>query len=888
MHSRIRCGYLATLTLVVFGGACGNHSSPNSADAGADTSALTGGADGSTAGAGDVSSTAGMSGSGGSLATGGVRGTGGASGLGGVTGSGGTSSVKNTGGTTGAAGVGGVVSSGGAGGVSGSGGATVDAGVGTSTGGKGGKGGATGSGGNPGTDGASGLGGTTGTGGATVVRAPWQSRGIGGGGALFAPAISPFDKQIYMSTDMGAVFHSGDYGATWTTVDFRALGGGASAQMRFTADPSTLYGIPSVDESPTLSVSTNGGTTFQRAAGNASDLLYLEVDPTSTQRLLVGDYGTLYFSNNGGATLASVYQAADSGAGLILGGAFWDGATVYVGTNDGLLVSANNGASFALQPHGGIKSGEVMVSFAGAKTATSTRFFAVTAASGDAWAGVSGCELYQSASIGVYRLDVGDTNWTDLTAKLPAGQAPTFVGMAKDDISVAYLAGSDTQAGAPSVAKTTDGGTTWSSVFKTTNNANIATGWSGDGGDTNWGFGECAEGFSVLTSNANNVIITDMGFVHVTSDGGAHWSQAYVNPLDQNPEGAATPKGKAYRSSGVEQTSHWWLTWTDANSIFSSVTDIKSVRSTDAGDHWMRESANGLSLNTTYQVVLLPGSSTMYAATSSIHDMYMSYRLTDATLDSGSGVVMQSTDAGAHWATVHSFGHPVVFLAIDPNNSKSMYASVVHSTKGGIFHTSQLDQGTTATWSQLANPPRTEGHPYNIVVLADGTLVATYSGRRTSTGFTDSSGVFVSSDGGTTWVDRSDATMHYWTKDLVIDPNDSAQQTWYVGVFQQFGGGPAGTNGLYRTTDRGQHWTPIWQGGNVESCTIDPSNPAHMFVTTESDGLWSTSNLSAASPAFVADPNYPFAHPMRVFFNPYRANEVWVASFGGGLRLQTF
>jgi hypothetical protein len=184
------------------------------------------------------------------------------------------------------------------------------------------------------------------------------------------------------------------------------------------------------------------------------------VDPASTQRLLVSDYGALYYSGNGGVTLASVYTAANSGVGLILGGAFWDGATIYVGTNDGLLVSTNNGASFALQPHGGIKSGEVMVSFAGAKTGTTTRFFAVTAGSGDAFAGVSGCELYGSASIGVYRLDVGDTNWTALTANLPAGQAPAFVGMAKDDISVAYLAGSDTQAGAPSVARRRTAGRT--------------------------------------------------------------------------------------------------------------------------------------------------------------------------------------------------------------------------------------------------------------------------------------------------------------------------------------------------------------------------------------------------------------------------------------------
>jgi hypothetical protein len=734
------------------------------------------------------------------------------------------------------------------------------------------------------------TGGAPSTGGASApVPQPWQSRGVGGGGALFVPELSPFDAQIYMSTDMGAVFHSNDFGASWTTIDFRALGGGAHAQIRFTSNPTTLYGIPSVAEVPTLFVSTNGGSTFHSTGASVTDLLYLEVDPASAQRLLVSDYGALYFSSNGGATLTSVYTGANSGAGLILGGAFWDGANIYVGTNDGLLVSTNNGASFALQPHGGIKSGEVMVSFAGAKTATTTRFFAVTAGSGDAWAGVSGCELYSSASIGVYRLDVGGTNWTALTANLPAGQAPAFVGMAKDDISVAYVAGSDTQAGAPSVCKTTDGGAHWSNVFQSANNANIATGWSGAGGDENWGFGECAEGFSVLKTNANYVIITDMGFVHVSSDGGAHWHQAYVNSLDENAEGAATPKGKAYRTSGVEQTSGWWLTWADVNTIFGSITDIRSIRSTDSGIHWMRESNDGLSLNTTYQAVVHPTSGVMYAATSSVHDMYMSYRLTDTYLDGGSGAIMQSTDAAAHWTTVHSFGHPVVFLAIDPNNGKSMYASVVHSTQGGIFHTSQLDQGTAATWSKLTNPSRTEGHPYNIVVLKDGTLVATYSGRRSSTGFTDSSGVFLSSDGGTTWIDRSDANMHYWTKDIVIDPNDSSQQTWYVGVFQQFGGvGPTGANGLYRTTDRGQHWTHLWQGHNVESCTIDPGNPAHMFVTTETDGLWSTSSLSAAAPTFAADPDYPFAHPMRVFFNPNNVAEVWIASFGGGLRVRTF
>ena len=44
--------------------------------------------------------------------------------------------------------------------------------------------------------------------------------------------------------------------------------------------------------------------------------------------------------------------------------------------------------------------------------------------------------------------------------------------------------------------------------------------------------------------------------------------------------------------------------------------------------------------------------------------------------------------------------------------------------------TNNLSAGTASTWTKLPNPPRTEGHPYNIKVLNDGSVVVTYSGRR--------------------------------------------------------------------------------------------------------------------------------------------------------------
>jgi hypothetical protein len=81
-------------------------------------------------------------------------------------------------------------------------------------------------------------------------------------------------------------------------------------------------------------------------------------------------------------------------------------------------------------------------------------------------------------------------------------------------------------------------------------------------------------------------------------------------------------------------------------------------------------------------------------------------------------------------------------------------------------------------------------------------------------------------------------------------------------------------------------WTRI--SNNLKavcSCTINPVNPDEMYVTTEDQGLWYSSNRRAASPAFTQVAGYPFRFPTRVFFNPYDANEIWVTSFGNGMRL---
>ena len=722
----------------------------------------------------------------------------------------------------------------------------------------------------------------------------WQSRGVGGGGALFYPSINPAnDNEFYVACDMSQLFHSTDFGVTYTQVPFTQLQVGNVTTYEFTSNNNIAYCIAN-DGNINYGVrTTDGGGTWVALPGNplnGEDVYALKADHANPNRIVIGYYDALYISNDGGNSFSLIRNTANV-AGLTIAGIFFDNTNIYIGTNEGVLYSSNGGSSFSLLSTTGMPAGQSIFSFAGAKAGGITRFFCITGNTTDIYNGIYPWD-YWGLATGVYSLDAGTNVWNaKMTGIDLATDFVMYVGMARNDINTVYLGGSDQ--GTNLVMKTTNAGSNWNKVLLTTNNQNIRTGWAGHGGDRGWGYGESCFGISVAPNNANKVLFSDFGFVHKTSDGGANWEQAYVNPVDEHVAGLATPQDRYYHSIGIENTTSWQIHWQDANNVFSCFSDINGIRSTDGGFSWSFD-YTGHTINSMYRIAKHATGTTMFAATSGVLDMYQSTRLQDAILDANDagGRIIYSTNNGAAWQLLHQFNHPVFWVATDPNNANRMYASVIHYSggtgQGGIWRTNDLNNLGTSVWAKLSNPPRTQGHPASIIVLNDGKVVCTFSGRRTSAGaFTASSGVFIYDPVGDAWTDVSHAGMQYWTKDIVIDPSDPTQNTWYVCVFSGWGGAPNGLGGLYKTTNRGGSWTKLTgtQFDRVTSITFNPSLLTQAYLTTETQGLWISSNMNAATPSWTLVSSYPFRQPERVFFNPFNTNEVWVTSFGNGLKV---
>ncbi|MBK8567314.1 MAG: DUF4832 domain-containing protein [Saprospiraceae bacterium] len=722
----------------------------------------------------------------------------------------------------------------------------------------------------------------------------FTNHGPGGGGYTYVPSISPHNaNEVYLNCDMGGVYRSTDGAQTWQMLHYQEMVSQVKGKVQFTSDPSVLYVCRRSTTNLTdpwwrgeLAKSTDGGTSWQPLPDpTATGVHRLEVDPNSTQRLLLNEYDRLFFSNDGGANWTQVYVPPSGN--MWLGGVFWDGQNIYVGTNEGLLVSKDNGTSFNIENHSGLPAGTGIYHLAGAKSGNTLQLFCLPVAADQLFAWGEPLSVRDQLQ-GIFRMNYSTSAaWTNSRGNIPNDVEIAWVDLAQGNTQTVWAAAAIAN-GEPLVYKSTNGGSNWTNTYLLDNNQNIQSGWTGHEGAFWLYFNDTALGLDVAPTDPDRVIIAD-GTGHITTDGGATWRATYVLPASQNAVGQPSSINQFYKTSGLDVTTAHHIYWKNEQEIFVSNTDIGQTYSNDGGETWtfahnLFQPWGVVSDNNWYLILRQPTTGHLFAAVSEINDMYLSYRITDDVLDGVGGLVAKSMDDGLTWDTTYNFGHPVVWMEVDKVNPSKLYASVVHSTEGGVF---QSTNGG-GTWTKLPNPPRTQGHPYNLVSLEDGSLVTTYSARAEPDGVTlnESSGVFLLPPGGNAWLDRTANAMKFYTKDLVVDPHDPAQNTWYATVWGRFttfaGPNNQGNGGLYRTTDRGQTWTRVFANESAESITIHPTKPGTAYLTAENDGLFFTENLGA-SPNFERVDAFPFWRPKRVFFPPNNPDETWVTTMGGGV-----
>jgi hypothetical protein len=367
----------------------------------------------------------------------------------------------------------------------------------------------------------------------------WEPRGVGGGGGLFSPSINPENMQeFYVACYMGELFHTTDFGLSYQTVDFRKIQASTSSKVWFTSQPGLLYCVNYSSGVFLPAKSSDSGDTWHTLTGLDpwEWVCNLHVDYLNPQILVANFWEEIIISTTWGESFNTIHQTG-IGEGAHFAGVFFDFPDIYVGLNEGLLISHDGGQNFAFETIPGIADGQAFYSLAGSRQIDTVRLMGTTIHIQDFWNSMPASECWETVDF-IYRLDYGLSEWENIGQTINWRiDYPMLISMAENNIHTAYI-GSGDAGSFPILLKTSDGGDNWQHAFVTYNNQNIHSGWMGYLGDKNCWYPGVVLGMDVAKFNAGVVIFSDLMSVHKTSDGGNTWYQAYTAPEYQHPPAA--------------------------------------------------------------------------------------------------------------------------------------------------------------------------------------------------------------------------------------------------------------------------------------------------------------------------------------------------------------
>ncbi|MCB0481155.1 MAG: hypothetical protein KDC83_06965 [Flavobacteriales bacterium] len=181
-------------------------------------------------------------------------------------------------------------------------------------------------------------------------------------------------------------------------------------------------------------------------------------------------------------------------------------------------------------------------------------------------------------------------------------------------------------------------------------------------------------------------------------------------------------------------------------------------------------------------------------------------------------------------------------MAFDPVNAKKFY---VGTPAGGVWYTE--DDGRT--WMKPDDNIANYGISSIVVDPTNASIVYVGTGDADASE-SDGLGVWKSSDGGKTWVQKNNGMGNLTVGKLVINPSNT--QVIHA----------ATEKGLYKTVDGGENWVHKYPGYDMRDLEMKPDDPSVLYASNYTSGIGSLIFVSKDGGEtwvrkFVSDGLYP-------------------------------
>lgn len=680
-----------------------------------------------------------------------------------------------------------------------------------------------------------------------------KPNGIGGGGGLFSPSISPFDPNFMLvASDMRGVFRSVDGGKSWMMVhvdEFQdASSSTAPAYFR-----DRLYWYSGI-YSPY--VSFDKGMTWKPVKW-----------PWQPRRKIVG---MTAFSKGVEILFIATDQdlwrldLASNSWSMVLNGKCLPpvvaGSSILAVSDNKLMESDDLGMTWKSVRSSVLEKGTVLD-----LAASTDRNDSLVLASID--------------NQGIARSVDQGRSW-QFVEKFDNQR---FLQIPEGQVKVAWAAEKKEDRGfGTRVWRSADGGQNWHQVFHFTGTRkNVEHSWVEK--DMRWGYFITKTGFFASRTDADTAVMTTQGDMYLTRDGGGGWHSIINRDMGVLPDGTTA----RYQSIGLEVTTcfqYLFDPW-EPDRHYVAFTDIGFIRSLDAGKTWSQGVKGSPWMNTFYRIRFdpdIPGR--LYAGAANRHDIPDWSQLAASSSRYNTGGVVVSSDHGATWKPMGE-GFPAapctdVIVAHENSSGKKIYVATAYGK--GIY----ISRDGGKTWVETTNNISRDN--LNFLRLwqnpKSGELYCLVTAFRDSGNVMTPGALWRSDNNGASWTNLTSQTPVIWPTAFQVDSID--QNIIYMTVASIPAKQPQ-QGGVWKTIDGGHSWGRVLEDNKfvrnpydrMMAVAIHPKDRNLIYAGGLINGPWYSRNAGGTWQRYEV---FPFRSVQGFDFDPKDPSKMIVTTFGGG------